>query len=76
MFVEYGLQIKAGSPFAQTMVVELADDFLGYCPTDAALQEGGYETRLCRWAMAAAGTEGRMVSAGARLLTQLHTAGA
>ena len=76
MFVEYGLQIKAGSPLARTMVVELADDFLGYCPTDAALREGGYETRLCRWAMAAAGTEGRMVSAGVRLLKQLHAVSA
>ena len=71
MFVDYGLQIKAGSPFERTMTVELANDFVGYCPTDVALLEGSYETRLCRWAMAAPGTERQMVDAGVSLLKQL-----
>ena len=71
MFVDYGLQIKARSPFARTMAVELANDFIGYCPTDAALQEGGYETRLCRWAMAAPGTEGSMVDAAVGALERV-----
>ena len=48
IFVEYGLQIKAQSPFNHTMTVELANDYVGYCPTDKALDEGSYETRLAR----------------------------
>ena len=71
MFCDYGLQIKARSPFARTMTVELANDFLGYCPTDVALLEGSYETWLCRWAKAAPGTERQMVDAGAELLAEL-----
>lgn len=71
MFVEYGLQIKAQSPFARTMTVELANDFVGYCPTDVGLEEGGYETWLCRWAMAAPGTEAQIVTAGINVLEQL-----
>jgi neutral ceramidase len=71
MFVEYGLQIKAQSPFARTMTIELANDFVGYCPTDVGLEEGGYETWLCRWAMAAPGTEAQMVAAGLNLLEEL-----
>ena len=61
MFVQYGLQIKEQSPFKKTMVIELANDYLGYCPTDQALQEGSYETVLARSAKAAPGTEGAMV---------------
>lgn len=71
IFVEYGLQIKQQSPFARTFTVELANDYIGYCPTDKALGEGSYETRLARTAKAAPGTEGSFVSASVRLLGQL-----
>ncbi len=62
-FVEYGLSIKRGSPLARTMTIELANDYLGYLPTDDGLDQGGYETWLARSAMAAKGTEGRFVEA-------------
>jgi hypothetical protein len=71
IFVEYGLQIKARSPFRPTMVVELANDYVGYCPTDRALAEGSYETELARSAKAAPGTERQMVEAALRALGQL-----
>jgi len=35
-FVELGLEIKRRSPFAQTMVLELANDSVGYIPTRRA----------------------------------------
>jgi neutral ceramidase len=44
-FVEFGLSIKARSPFQRTLVVGLSDDCIGYIPTPRAFQEGGYETR-------------------------------
>ena len=48
MFVEIGLRIKEGSPFRPTMIVELANDWVGYVPTKKAFGEGGYETELAR----------------------------
>mgnify|MGYP000871069420 FL=1 len=71
IFVEYGLQIKERSPFARTMTVELANDYVGYTPTDKALGEGSYESRLARSAKASPGTEGAFVSAALAALMQV-----
>ena len=48
-FVELGLAIKQQSPFKQTMVLELANDSLGYIPPRRAFAEGGYEATSCRF---------------------------
>ena len=71
MFVQYGLQIKQGSPFKHTMTIELANDYLGYFPTDLAMSEGSYELTLARSAKAAAGSEGQVVAAALRALGRL-----
>ena len=44
VFVELGLAIKRGSPFAHTLVIELANDNPAYIPTEKAFKEGSYET--------------------------------
>jgi len=43
IFVELGLAIKKASPFAHTLVVELANEDCGYVPTIKNFSEGGYE---------------------------------
>lgn len=42
LFLDYGLQIKARSPAAQTLTVQLACGRGMYLPTEAALDRGGY----------------------------------
>lgn len=71
VFVEIGLAIKEQSPFPLTMVVELANDYAGYIPTDKALGEGSYETELGTNSLAAAGTEGLWVETAVELLRDL-----
>lgn len=44
VFVEIGLDLKKRSPFAQTMVVGLANGRHGYLPTPEHHRLGGYET--------------------------------
>jgi len=51
VFCEFGLAIKARSPFSRTMPIELANDYVGYVCTPQALKEGGYETWLARSSM-------------------------
>jgi neutral ceramidase len=57
---EIGLQIKQGSPFGTTAVVELGLDDPGYVPTDAAIAEGGYEPLSSPFGK---GTEAALVAA-------------
>jgi hypothetical protein len=43
IFTELGMYLKSRSPFANTMVVELANGSLGYIPDRKAYIEGSYE---------------------------------
>lgn len=43
IFYEFGLEIKKRSPARHTMVIELANDTIGYIPTFPSFKQGGYE---------------------------------
>jgi hypothetical protein len=46
LFSEYNRMLREASPFPHTLVISLANDYIGYLPTDAAQAEGAYETRM------------------------------
>jgi neutral ceramidase len=68
-FAEIGVVLKAGSPFAATMVSGYSNGTLGYLPTAEAYPEGGYEIWVTPFAPEAAGI---VVEAGLDLLAELH----
>lgn len=43
---EYRAKFRRRSPFAHTMLISLANDFIGYLPTDEILRQGAYEAAL------------------------------
>lgn len=71
VFVDLGLAIKRASPFANTAVVELAQDAPGYIPTKKAFAEGSYETVNSR--VQPGGGE-RLVETAVGLLRELKAA--
>jgi hypothetical protein len=73
MFVELGLDIRAGSKFPLTMPVELANGSIGYIPTEEALGKGGggYETRLTSYSNAEPAAGRRFVETAVQLAAQL-----
>ena len=46
LFCEFGRQIKQDSPAAHNIVIELANDAVGYLPTREAFEQGGYESSI------------------------------
>jgi hypothetical protein len=43
LFCEYGMEARKQSPFKTTLVLGLANGFIGYVPTPNVYSEGGYE---------------------------------
>ena len=41
--IDLGLQIKELSPYRNTLIVQLSNDWLGYIPTERIFEEGHYE---------------------------------
>ena len=46
VFCEFGLELKRRSPSPHTLVVELANDAIGYLPTRESFAQGGYEVTV------------------------------
>ena len=69
LLVELGLDLKARSPFSQTIVIELANDSVGYLPTRQSYEEGGYEPEA---SVFAPGCGEQIVEVALGLLKQLR----
>lgn len=72
-FMEFGLEIKRRSPFARTYVVSLANGWVGYVPTPAALaRKGGHETTTALWSKMCPEAGDRLADTALDLLAQLR----
>lgn len=69
VFVELGMAIKKASPFAHTIVVELAAGPTTYIPNDAAFAQGNYEVVSSRVVQ---GSGEKLVETAVRLLKEIH----
>lgn len=72
LFVEWGMQIKARSPFPWTYPVELGGDYVGYLVTEQAWVAGGYESLVARSAKPTWQAAEMMVDEAVGMLNQLY----
>ncbi len=68
-FCKLGMDIKRGSPFANTFVVELANGCVGYVPTEDAY-DGGYESQMAPSSKLVPGMGEKIVAETIELLGQ------
>ncbi len=71
IFVEFGLAIKAASPFKRTIVISISNDRPSYVPTLKAFPQGGYEVMNSR--IAPGGGE-KLADAAIKMLNDLSHA--
>jgi len=69
IFVELGLAIKKSSPYAHTLIAELANGSIGYIPDKSAYAQGNYEVVSAR---CAEGSGEMLVERALRLLQAVH----
>ncbi|MCE5309913.1 MAG: hypothetical protein LLG20_19950 [Acidobacteriales bacterium] len=69
IFSELGAAIKKASPFPNTIVVELANDSIGYIPSRRAFPQGSYEVISTR---CAEGSGEMLVDAAVRMLKEMY----
>lgn len=70
-FTVLGLDVKKRSPFPHTVVVELANDWIGYLPDRKAHELGGYQTWTGLHSYAEPGTGERVADEAVAMLNAL-----
>lgn len=75
VFCADGMALRRRSPFAPTMVAELANGCVGYLVPRTAWASGGYEVGLGAWCRVASGEPERLMEAAAALVADLTPAG-
>lgn len=71
-FTVLGIEIKRRSPFANTVVAELANDWIGYVGDRKAYSLGGYQTWMGHHSYVPPGTGEAIVDEIVRMLDELH----
>ena len=71
-FTVLGVDIKKRSPFKNTFVAELANDWIGYLPDREAHRLGGYQTWMGLHSYAEPGTGERVADDVVAMLKELH----
>ena len=71
-FTKLGLDIKNRSPFRQTYIAELANDWIGYVPDADAFKLGGYQVWTGFHSYCEPGTGERIVDAAIEMLNELR----
>jgi outer membrane protein assembly factor BamB len=70
-FTALGVDIKKRSPFKNTLVAELANDWIGYLPDREGHRLGGYQTWMGLHSYAEPGTGERVADAAVEILQEL-----
>ncbi len=70
-FTIFGVDIKKRSPFPNTVVAELANDWIGYLPNREGHELGGYQTWMGLHSYAEVGTAERVADAIVEMLNEL-----
>jgi hypothetical protein len=71
-FTVLGMDIKKRSPFKNTYVAELTNDWIGYLPDREAHQLGGYQTWMGEHSYAEIGTGERVADEVIAMLNELR----
>ena len=71
-FTSLGREIKLRSPYRDTYVFELANDYVGYIPDSVAFDRGGYQVWTGLHSYLEKGSGEKIVDAAVDLLDELH----
>jgi hypothetical protein len=71
LFTGLGMEIKRRSPFTNTFIAELSNDWIGYLPDREAHRLGGYQVWTGLHSYAEPGTGERLVDKAVKILEEL-----
>lgn len=74
VFIETAFEIEENSPFEHTVIAGFGENNIGYLPTQAAFNEGGYEVGPGKWSFLEPGTDQLLAKEATRLLKELYYA--